>query len=174
MPQPEMPEKTPLLSTDQKTKGQIKSGLQQTPRRGKSAVGRPVRTPGCGALCRENSSLQTACVLCATPARDCPARGARRQKRSDCPAQTLSEKRNAAAGISGRAEEKAAAFPVVLGKNSGVPRRTEKKAAFRAGARKISGGLRRFRRTAGCVSVRTEKRRPAAQRASGFCAAGRG
>ena len=36
----------PLLSTDQKTKGQIKSGLQQTPRRGKSAVGRPVRTPG--------------------------------------------------------------------------------------------------------------------------------
>ena len=46
LPQPAMTGETPLLSTDQKTKGQIKNGLQQTPRRGKSAVGRPVRTPG--------------------------------------------------------------------------------------------------------------------------------
>ncbi len=87
---------------------------------------------------------------------------------------TLSEKRNAAAGISGRAEEKAAAFPVVLGKNSGGPAELRKKRRFGQGQEKNSGGWRMVRRTAGCVSVRTEKRRSAAQRASGFCAAGRG
>lgn len=95
-------------------------------------------------------------------------------KRSDCSALTLSEKRNAAAGISGRAEEKAAAFPVVLGKNSGGPAELRKKRRFGQGQEKNSGGWRMVRRTAGCVSVRTEKRRSAAQRASGFCAAGRG
>lgn len=174
MPQPAMTGEIPLLSTDQKTKGQIKNGLQQTPRRGKSAVGRPVRTPG---LRRAMPRKFLPCkppAFCVLRRRATVLRAGAAAKRSDCSALTLSEKRNAAAGISGRAEEKAAAFPVVLGKNSGGPAELRKKRRFGQGQEKNSGGWRMVRRTAGCVSVRTEKRRSAAQRASGFCAAGRG